>query len=929
MALPASWAGFDPKAALATLVDPSSSRPHHHRASLSLRSSRLERPSGLLGASSAGGAGPPRLLAPQQQPARPLPRDPAPPRPSLPAPTRHLLARQPQPTREDLKTSRRSPPAPPAPSLRASDSPGPPSSLLPPQHPTSSVNDHSSVRVAPEAADARTQRAEGGAGALGTARGTDGGVGRTAVEDDGGILAHRERTEQRDHVVPEQQAARVPRTTAGRQVSERDRQDGSTGPERGGATYSSSAQPIISTEAANVSKPFRENVQPARATPPPPSLLLPIARATAAKEVEQAEVEAASAKAPTRTLPAASAPSRSSAAAPLLPAKRPAPASALPRSPAPKRQNAQISSAPPARTAWSPVERTITVPDVGSCGIVKLNGLEVLLPLGEVARPEWVAQLEREKALDLIQRALSENDRLGAPNSSLRSPTRDEAALYLPLAGALNVNFLSATNPETRPPPPTSLNHRLANGTDSLSYFTYEIWAGTRGRDASDAFDSFVSRPQAVQVARDHRLDVYRSEWLGGLEARTLAGEWSRKDGYVGYSDGFDHLPTKGAPYYRLPSHFIGSAIKPKSLNQHVLQEVRRFKAAYPQHASQVFVFISIIGTAERLDEQLAHADVMEPEALHAAARHSHGRSGGCCTAPCGNVSGSPIEAAIDGVPGDVSVDDLELSYPMRNILRQGYAAARTVGELRAELDRRAAVKAERKAAAGGGGGGSGGGGRGSSGGGGNGGGSEEGDEAAGRGAIRKPRFVKKAPTIQPRRRFPHRKKGTKLVRVTKRRAAPAPAASSSATSSSTASSSTGASTTSAAPSLSVASSSSSSAAATLSRPGQHHKAFDSKEDDTILSMRDNNDSTFQAIADVLGRIPSSIKARYDILTSEKGAVLKRWTREDDERVYGYRRRGLTLAAIGVKVGKSANAVTKRWQLIKGEYEAWCKEQNE
>lgn len=150
----------------------------------------------------------------------------------------------------------------------------------------------------------------------------------------------------------------------------------------------------------------------------------------------------------------------------------------------------------------------------------------------------------------------------------------------------------------------------LADGTDSLSYFTYEIWAGTRGRDASDAFDSFVSRPQAVQVARDHRLDIYRSEWIGGLEARTLAGEWSRKDGYVGYSDGFDHLPAKGAPYYRLPSHFIGNAIKPKSLNQHVLQEVRRFKATYPQHASKVFVFISIIGTAERLDEQLAHADV-------------------------------------------------------------------------------------------------------------------------------------------------------------------------------------------------------------------------------------------------------------------------------------------------------------------------------
>ncbi|GAA5997878.1 uncharacterized protein JCM10292_006877 [Rhodotorula paludigena] len=231
---------------------------------------------------------------------------------------------------------------------------------------------------------------------------------------------------------------------------------------------------------------------------------------------------------------------------------------------------AAISLAPPTRTAWSPVKRTVTVPNVGSCSIVKLNGLEVLLPLGEVAQHKWVAQLEQvalpehKKALNLVQRAVSKNE---------------------------------------------------------------------------------------PQVARNRRL------------------KWTRHR--------FDHLPAKGTPYYSLLAHFISNAVKPKSLNQLVLQEIRRFEATCPQHASQVSVFISIIGTAKRLDEQLAHANVMEPEALHAAARHLHSRSGGCCTAQYGNVWGLPIEAAIDSVPSDVDIDGLELSYPVRNILHQGAQGGR------------------------------------------------------------------------------------------------------------------------------------------------------------------------------------------------------------------------------------------------------------
>lgn len=248
-----------------------------------------------------------------------------------------------------------------------------------------------------------------------------------------------------------------------------------------------------------------------------------------------------------------------------------------------------------------------------------LSGMRVLVPVEHTPYPETLAQIPEGQALEYIVKALSENERHGSPNTTLRPPTLRDAAHYLPLASSLNLRLFRSSSPETQPPPSTSLNRRLHKGTTALPYFTYEIWAGIRGNEASEAFDAFVSQRSVREKATACDVEVYFDSWREGhqrvsQELALGAGkiDFRRVDGYMGWSNGFDFLPLGAAPYFRVSDHFLMPSTTPKSFNQFVLQLLQEFKDSTPRLASQVYVFASLISSAEAVDASLPHADVSD-----------------------------------------------------------------------------------------------------------------------------------------------------------------------------------------------------------------------------------------------------------------------------------------------------------------------------
>lgn len=247
---------------------------------------------------------------------------------------------------------------------------------------------------------------------------------------------------------------------------------------------------------------------------------------------------------------------------------------------------------------------------VGQCAVLKLCGSTVHLPVGEVPNREWHCELPQEEQNRLIQATLVRNRDAGSPNVTLRDGNDNDAHLYHVLAQAVHLPTLTETSPRSTPPHSTSLNSKLANGTSALPYIVYQLWAGTRTEAASSAFDAFAQEYRWRKMAVERHHEVYFDRWVRNLPSAN-GGEWIRKNGYVGFSDAFDHLPEdESDPYWRVPAHFVGSESAVKSLNQLILFMFKTFKDEYPQHAGNSFVFLSILSSASSLDSQLAHADV-------------------------------------------------------------------------------------------------------------------------------------------------------------------------------------------------------------------------------------------------------------------------------------------------------------------------------
>ena len=286
--------------------------------------------------------------------------------------------------------------------------------------------------------------------------------------------------------------------------------------------------------------------------------------------------------------------------------------------PTPKKVPAQSSpdSAPKAKRArvkatWTPVHSTSVVPAIGRVGHVRLGNHDVLLRLDSVPVEEWLGDVPRYEQIDTLLSTLEANDEyLEGPNVTLReNPTATDAAAYTVLAPALNRTVLVCNDPHHSLPPSTSLNHQLATGTSSMSYFTYYTWFGIHGASTSQKFDRYAKLPQWRNLAKKNNLHRYFDRWLANLP--TTTNGWNRKAGYVGYSDGFDHLKDDDAePYWRVPAHFVKSASAATSLHKLVLFLAGEFKRENPGFASDCFLFLSISSSANELDKQISHADV-------------------------------------------------------------------------------------------------------------------------------------------------------------------------------------------------------------------------------------------------------------------------------------------------------------------------------
>ncbi|GAA5861946.1 hypothetical protein JCM3774_001362 [Rhodotorula dairenensis] len=385
---------------------------------------------------------------------------------------------------------------------------------------------------------------------------------------------------------------------------------------------------------------------------------------------------------PDRSKEAPKTPATGGSDIPLAPLVGSGPAADLRLVKAPKRARIQ-------RT-WSPVQEQLHLAGVGEVGRVVLTKHEVFLRLGSVAGQEWLADVSRAEQVQALLSTLCAHERHDSPNVTLREdPTATDAAAYTVLAPSLNRALLACDDPHHCLPPTTSLNHLLADGTTSLSYFTYHTWIGVRGEAASREFDRFANLPEWRKLARVHDHELYFDRWIANLPSTTDG--WNRKAAYVGYSDGFDHLHDEKEPYWRVPGHFVGCASAAKSLHQLIIYMMGEFKRRQSEHAKDSFVFLTILSTAESLDTAISHADVMDVEALHSAAAQSHTGDGGANCAPCGSLGTNGLIEAIAHLDDALPVSSDIISYTLRDMLEQRYLGAETLRDVRAEANLRQA----------------------------------------------------------------------------------------------------------------------------------------------------------------------------------------------------------------------------------------------
>ncbi|GAA5956427.1 hypothetical protein JCM8115_001718 [Rhodotorula mucilaginosa] len=517
---------------------------------------------------------------------------------------------------------------------------------------------------------------------------------------------------------------------------------------------------------------------------------------------------------------------------------------------------------------WSPRTSHAYVRGVGQCAVLKLCGSTVHLPVGEVPNREWLCELPQEEQNRLIQATLVRNRDAGSPNVTLRDGNDNDAHLYHVLAQAVHLPTLTGTSPRSTPPHSTSLNSKLANGTSALPYIVYQLWAGTRTEAASSAFDAFAQEYRWRKMAVERHHEVYFDRWVRNLPSAN-GGEWIRKNGYVGFSDAFDHLPEdESDPYWRVPAHFVGSESAVKSLNQLILFMFKTFKDEYPQHAGNSFVFLSILSSASSLDSQLAHADVMDIEALMAAAAQTHTNDGGANCAPCGSLGTDPILDVLAAESPNRKIADLTCTYAILDMIRQKFPAAETLGQVREHAALRKKEQArqaeEAKAAR----------------------------AAAGlppkttpRSNIRTPRYSTARPRLRkpillPRGRNnpPKRAKKANDSILGKKRS----------------------------PML-----------------GKTLRRFLPREDKLILRLRDEEYQSFEAIGAALSptRKTGDVSSRYRLLKSG-GGENHAWTAADDAKLRRLRRQRKPMSKIARKLGVSVGSADWRWRKIKTDQDA-------
>ncbi|GAA5981881.1 hypothetical protein JCM10908_004652 [Rhodotorula pacifica] len=468
--------------------------------------------------------------------------------------------------------------------------------------------------------------------------------------------------------------------------------------------------PIGSTEGTALAvKPTIQAVARARPLPPPPPVPLSVwqqqhqtahlvAKPTQRIQLERPNHPAGASPAPAvieqpraastprPPQPAAASVNRSAPPAPgafrappPIP-KRPAAALAVGHSTAPrKRARVPLSS-------WTPIVGKIFVKGLGQCGVLKVTGGQpVHVPLGNIPDREWldsVPDLDQQTAL---KRVLEQNACDGGPNSTLRRADLGavEISDYKTIARALNRSLLASSSIH-QPPPTSSVNHKLARGLSDLTYYTYSIWSATRSVAASEAFNAFVAEDRWRRMAVEKSIDVYFKSWLGNLPATESDGSWTRKSSYVGWSDGFDHLPEHGGePYWRLGAHFVANPATASSLNQFILALIAEFRKAKPELSHDIVVVASLLSSANNLDAEIALNDIMETEAIHSAAARSHTGTGGANCAPCGNMSADLVSEALALEPPSRPIGQCNIPYSIRQIVQQRHPTAITVQEVR------------------------------------------------------------------------------------------------------------------------------------------------------------------------------------------------------------------------------------------------------
>jgi len=348
-----------------------------------------------------------------------------------------------------------------------------------------------------------------------------------------------------------------------------------------------------------------------------------------------------------------------------------------------------------------------------------------------------------------------------------------------------------------------------------------------------------------------------------------------------------------------------------------VLQTVALFKQRHPEHAANVFIFLSVLGSAEKVPSDVMHADVrslsclapirshadhamlgtrqmMDVEALHATARLVHAKTGGCCTAPCGNLCGSPLQTALGGLPREARIADVDVAYPILGIVAQHYAGLETVGDVFTELERRADEQEARQLA--------------------------DKQAAAAEGAqqlngpsgeptepptfaksIRTPRFAKGTPKMRQvsaarGRTLPQARARPKAKFGARAPTTPAPIT--------------------AAASVASPVDASSSSIPSSSTPSRTHttKRFTPDEDRQLKRLRDDENRTWRAIGATLGRNRVTAQRRYELLNTKGEERYRRYTPEEDQRIKQPKEvDGLTWKAIGEDIGTNGPSVQSRY----------------